>query len=533
MTKTTDNALLIYGGPIVTMHAAKPQVEAVAVLHGRIIWTGNLVDIPHIPGIRWKRVDLHGCLMIPAFCDAHTHFVYTALGKTRISLAGTQSLAAAGKRIQAELQHSPKKGWVQGSGFNVNDWPEGEIPHKKYLAAIIPDRPAVFSSKDEHALWVNSQALRKAGITAETPDPEGGVIHRDPESGEPTGYLTENACRLVRDVIPPPSQARQERLVRDAFLDAYREGVTSIHDVGSDRSFAVFQSLYLKKKLQLRVLHALPVETMDGMAASGFRSGLGDELLRIGALKVFLDGALGSHTAHLKRPYTSERSSRGVSVFSADEFTDLVGRAFRAGWAIAVHAIGDAAVRRALDGFLKHVRRRPKAIASRIEHAQLIDPDDLADFARCGIVASMQPSHLLTDRDTAIKHWGTRRARWSFPFRSLLNERIPLVFGSDTPIERLRPLEGIHAAVNRSRPGDERGPWTRAEVLSVYDTVYGFTVAAAEASGEQDTKGTVSPGKVADFAVLSDNIFETERANIMQTSVIMTVFNGRVVYSAL
>jgi predicted amidohydrolase YtcJ len=334
-------------------------------------------------------------------------------------------------------------------------------------------------------------------------------------------------------VVPELPRAKQEPYLREAFQDAYKVGVTSIHDVGSARSFAVFQSLYAKGTLGLRVLHALPVQLIDEMTATPFRSGFGDEFFRLGAFKVFLDGALGSHTAHLKKPYTSNTKDYGVPVYTAREFTDLVGQAFQAGWAIAVHAIGDAAVRRALDGFKAHRKRMPKQMSSRIEHAQLLDPADIPLFAECGIAASVQPSHLLADRDTAIKHWGTKRSRWAYAFKSLRDAGISLVLGSDTPIERLHPIEGIHAAVNRSLPGDTRGPWTRAEMLSVHDAVFGFTQAAADASGESSIKGSITPGKIADFVVLSDNIFETERRNIMNASVVLTVFNGRIVYSAI
>ncbi len=521
-------ALIISGGPIVTMDPACPQAEAVLCRNGRIVWTGKKVDIPRLPGVRTKHIDLNGRLLLPAFCDGHTHFLYMALDETRIALNDAHNLQEALKTIRRGLAKVPRSGWVQGAGFNKNIWPNRDRLRKEDLDKIIPDRPAAFFSKDEHTLWVNSKALAIAGITADTPDPEGGQIERDSRTGEPTGRLTENAYRLVWAHVPPAAQAYGERVVQRAFDRAYAVGVTQVHDVGSENSFEIFQSLYSKNKLRLRVLHARPVGALDDLARTGFRSGLGDEMLRLGPIKVFLDGALGSQTAHLKRPYTSDRSTSGVSIYTADEFNAVIGKAFRAGWAVAVHAIGDAAVRRALDGFLKHRRKMPRAIASRIEHAQLLDPADISDFAKAGIAASMQPSHLLADRATAEKHWG-RRARWSFAFKTLQKAGIPLVFGSDTPIELLSPLEGIYAAVCR-RPDDPRRVWTPAERLSVYDAVFGFTQATAVASGESALKGSITPGKVADFTVLSENIFTIPPDEITNVAVDLTVFNGDMVY---
>ena len=511
------------------MDRRSPEVEAVACLHDRIIWTGKYINKPRIPGVRWEHLDLRGRLLLPAFCDCHTHFLFTALAKNSIRLSGATCLNDALSIIRKSLLHLPKNGWVLGEGFDLNRWPEGERPHKKHLDVFIPDRPGAFFSKDEHALWANSVALHEAGIGPETPDPDGGVIHRDPVTGDPTGYLTENAYRLVWKVVPPPPTASCEKMVYRSFVDAYKVGVTQIHDVGSEQSFEVFQSLHLKGKLGLRVLHAMPLDALPRLAQTQFRSGFGDELLRVGAIKVFLDGALGSQTAYLKKPYTTDRKNHGVPTHSAEEFNDIVRRAFHAGWAVAVHALGDAAVRRAIDAFLLHRKKMPRHIPSRIEHVQLIDPKDIALLKKAGVVASMQPSHLLSDRDTAIKHWG-RRTRWAFAFHSLLNAGVPLVFGSDTPIERLDPLQGIHAAVNRQQIGDSRGPWTPAERISVYDAVAGFTLSPAAASGESAAKGSIVPGKTADFVVLSQNIFRVPPANIMDTAIETTVFNGRVVY---
>lgn len=529
--RTESKGLLISGGPIATMDPACPQVEAVACLHGRIVWTGKYVDKPRIPGVRWKHVDLHGRLLLPGFCDSHTHFLFTALGKNRIRLNEARGLPDAVTEIRERLPRLPQTGWVLGEGFDLNLWPDADRPHKKHLDAVIPDRPAAFFSKDEHALWVNSLALQKAGIGQETPDPAGGVIHRDSRTVEPTGYLTENACRLVWNVVPQLALAPSERLVRAATAEAHKVGVTQIHDMGSERSFEVFRSLYHKGKLRLRVLHSMPVESLSRLSRTECCSGLGDEFLRLGPIKVFLDGALCSHTAFLKKPYSSDRQSRGVPTYTAEEFSEIVRQAFKAGWAVAAHAIGDGAVRRALDGFFKYRRFRPRATMSRIEHVQLIDPADFHDLRQSGVAASMQPSHLLADRDTAIKHWGARRSRWAFAFRTLQNAGVPLLFGSDSPIERLDPLQGIHAAVNRRRVDDPRPPWTPAERLTVHDAVAGFTSGAARAAGETDSKGSITPGKVADFAVLSEDIFTIPVANLVDATVEMTVFDGEVVHN--
>jgi len=523
------SGLAITGGSIVTMDSAVPQVEAVVCLGGRIIWTGRRVDLPRLPGVRLRHVDLKGRLMLPAFCDGHTHFLFTALGKLRIDLSEAHSLRDALRLIRSGLKALPRTAWVLGAGFNKNVWPEGDRLRKEDLDAVIPDRPAAFFSKDEHALWVNSKALKLGGIGPDTPDPAGGRIERDLTTGEPTGYLTENAFHMVWNKVPSAPLSVSEKVVQSTIAQAYEVGITQVHDVGSERSFEVFQRLRLKNKLRLRVLHALPVAKLDELTTAGMKSGLGDDVLRLGGIKVFLDGALGSQTAHMKKPFSSNRMNYGVPVYTQEEFDTIVRRAARGGWAIAVHAIGDAAVRRALDGFLKFGRKSPGAVMSRIEHVQLIDPADIPDLVRAGVAASMQPSHLPADRDMTPRHWG-RRGRWAFAFRTLREAGVPLVFGSDSPIEKLDPLAGIFAAVNRKKSGDDRPPWTAKERLSVHEAVEGFTRGAAVAAGETSLKGSISPGKVADFVILSDNIFAVPPAEIANTRVEMTVFNGEVVF---
>jgi hypothetical protein len=307
--------------------------------------------------------------------------------------------------------------------------------------------------------------------------------------------------------------------------------VTAIGDVGGTETLPVFQALRNAGKQRIRLWKSIPLANLDDAIACGLQSGIGDEWIKIGAVKIFTDGALGSRSAWLLKPYTSDRKSTGVCRMPRPEFDAAVKKAARSGLSVCVHAIGDAAVRMVIDVLIKYNNRFPPQQPPRIEHLQLIAPDDLPRLRGTNIIASMQPSHLLTDRDYADRHWG-RRSRLAFAFRSLWDLGVPLAFGSDVPIEPIAPITGIGAAVHRAKPGDTRGPWYRKQRLSVWEAVWGFTVGAAIASGEQARRGMIRPGFLADLTVLDHNIFTIPPKSIFNTQVSMTFVGGRRVYEA-
>lgn len=434
------------------------------------------------------RFELPDTLVTPGFVDGHTHFALWALGRRRVQLAGTPSLADAVRRV---AQARPEQGWVLGQGWDANRW--DEAPHRAPLDAIRAE-PVYLDSLDVHAAWVNTAALRAAGIRAGTPDPPGGRIVRD-GSGEPTGLLLERAVELVTRVLPRPAADRLDHALLEAQAEAHRFGVTGIHDVEDDAARAAFGRLDAAGHLRLRVLFHPPVAALPALVRAGERSGTGSEWLVLGGVKMFLDGSLGSRTAWMLQPYDGSRE-RGMPLTDADE----AGRAMRLaadhGIACTVHAIGDAAVRRALDLMTPLPR---VALPHRIEHFQCVHPADVGRAAQAGIVASMQPAHLLTDIPLVDRHWGARGAG-AYLFRTLRAGGTALVFGSDVPVASIDPREGVFAALDRTLgDGNPRGGWRPEERLTFEDALHAYTAAAAAAAGVRSRRGTLAPGMDADF----------------------------------
>ncbi len=527
MRKRTE-MLRFFGGSIVTMDATEP-VAGELVTHGnRIVWIGRQGSAP-AEYRRAKPIDLEGRLLLPAFSDAHTHFLYFARSLNDVDLHGAKSLKEALDRIKKHSKsHGSSKDWVTGRGLDINSWKTG-WPTRHDLDRIIPDRPVAIFTHDEHSLWVNSKALAIGKITADTHNPDGGKIGRDAK-GNPSGMLYETAYRLVWDRLPKPTPAQDERLIRQTQSLAHQVGVAAIGDMGEAATLRAFAALAAKDQLRLRLWKSIPLQHMDDAIASGLRSGIGNEWVKIGAVKIFLDGALGSQTAWMYDPYVGDRTNRGICRMPKTEFDDVVRRATAHGLSVCVHAIGDAAVGQAIDVIGKYRDLFPVNQPPRIEHLQLLHPKDVNKLVKANIIASMQPSHLLTDRDIADRNWGGR-ARNAFVLRTLWDHGVIMAFGSDVPIEPIRPLDGIGAAVHRSRPKDRRGPWYPRQRLAVWEAIWGFTVGAAIAAGDQHQRGLMKPGYLADLVVLDRNIFTIDPRRIFDTQVAMTVVNGEIVYS--
>lgn len=520
-------ALRIHGGSIVTMDPDDPVCGEVVIVGSRVVWTGRKGSAP--PEYRRAReVNLRGRLVLPAFSDAHTHFLYLARSRDDLDLHGVSSLAEALRRLRAHLKKLPRgKGWVRGRGLDVNSWKTG-WPHRHDLDRIVSDRPVAIFAHDEHSLWANSRALEIGRVDRHTPDPPGGRIARDSD-GDPTGILFETAYRLVWDKAPDPSPSQDERLIGRSQSLAHEVGVAAICDMGEPSTLCAFSALAAKDQLRLRLWKSIPLRQLDEAIALGLRTGLGDEWVKIGGVKVFLDGALGSQTAWTYRSYRTDRTNHGVCRMEKREFEEAVRRATAHGLSVCAHAIGDAAIGQAIGIFAKHRKRFPVNHPPRIEHLQLLDPRDMPKLARSGIVASMQPSHLLTDRDIADRQWGMH-AKNAFVFRTLWDNGVTMAFGSDVPIEPIRPLDGIGAAVHRARPADRRGPWHPRQRLSVWEAVWGFTVGAAIAAGDSHERGMIKPGFLADLVVLDRNIFTIPSKTIFDTKVDLTIVGGRTVF---
>ena len=524
--------LIVANGPIYTMRPEQPAVDAVGIRDGRIVALGDIRTVRREVGA-CEVLDLRGRTAIPAFSDAHLHLVSYGLSLQQVDLSGARSERACAERVRLAAAGLPEGEWVVGRGWDRNLWAPPSFPRRESLDAVAPAHPVALGSRDGHALWVNSCALRRAGISATTPDPEGGRILRDPRTDEPTGILLEEAVGLVYEHARRPGPQATRRAILAAVAGAHRLGLTSVHDCEGSEAMAGFLELWREGGLQLRVYMLIPREGLDAAIALGLRTGFGDDWLRLGHLKLFADGALGSRTADMLEPYSDEPGNCGVQVLSSERLGEIVERASRAHIAVATHAIGDRANRRVLDAY---AASRPVWYAAglrpRIEHVQLLAPDDVGRLAGLGVVASMQPIHATSDMDMAEAHWG-ERSRGAYAWRSLLEAGTVLAFGSDCPVEALDPLAGIHAAVTRQRrDGTPAGGWRPEERLSVYEAVRAYTWGAAYAEGTEERKGCLAPGKVGDLVVLSEDIFRASPKGILDVHVVYTICGGSLVYAA-
>jgi predicted amidohydrolase YtcJ len=498
-----DAGLLVTADRIHSMDPATgTAASALAILDGRIAAVGEPASLrrrfPHA-----RRLDLPGAVLTPGLTDAHIHVTEWAFALAQADLSAAHTPQHAARLLADHAASRRERGeWVLGRGWNANLW-QGAVPHRSLLDDVVPDAPAALQSHDMHALWVNSAALAAAGITAATPDPDGGHIQRD-ATGEPTGLLLEWAGRLVTRLLPLPDTARAADIVATAIPALHALGITGVHSYPGVHfpdpdPLPVLLLLREQRRLRLRVLQHIRVERLDHAISIGLRSGFGDEWLRIGAVKMFLDGALGSRTAWMREPY-EDAPGTGMNTLPADEFAGHVRRAAAAGIATTVHAIGDAAVCLALD-VLADPALRVQALPHRIEHVQCCPVDRLGDAAAAGITCSMQPCHLMTDWRIADAAWGSRRSRGAFALGSLLRHGSLLAFGSDAPVEPVDPRRSLFAAVRRQDEAMQpEGGWFPDECIDAVAALRGFTVGPAAAAGLPHPWGTLAPGAPADIA---------------------------------
>jgi predicted amidohydrolase YtcJ len=540
--------LILYNARIYTVDAAQSWAEAVACTRGRITAVGNNEEILALAGRATRRIDVAGRLVLPGLTDAHVHFLQYAIRRQEVSLFGLRDFAEVRRRVARAVEKAAPGQWVQGWGWDENLWDVS--PSAAHLDDIAPHTPVVLARMDMHTWWVNSAAMRQVGITPETPDPPESRLERDTE-GQPTGLLREwNAIRLVEPYLPKPDSAMLQTWLKEAISEAHHLGLTGIHDQRVQRegrqTFRLLQALRRQGDLNLRVHMNIAAEHLAEAAALGLQPGFGDDRLWIGHLKAFADGTMGSRTAWMLDPFEGEPDNHGLVVTAMETLNELARQAGRAGFPLSIHAIGDRAVREVLDvlselPFSERGRDKissapphphsPAVLPHRIEHVQIIHPADLPRLGQAGIVASVQPVHLLTDWPTADKVWG-QRARYAYAFRSLLDHGTRLALGSDAPVAPLNPMLGIYAAVARQ---DERGEpadgWYPEERLSVAEAIHGYTMGPAYLAGKQAVQGSVTPGKWADLIVLSANLFEISPSEITETKVALTIFDGEVVYN--
>ncbi len=521
--------LLLVNGRILSLRG--DSFRALSVQNGRVEAVGTSADIRSWYEPRTSEINLRGRLAVPGFTDSHVHLAALAASRREVDLRSAASLEEALKRVASRARRTAPGKWITGGRFDKNRW--GDIfPTRHDLDRVAPEHPVALSSRDGHALWVNSRALRACRITAKTAAPPGGEIVRD-DRGQPSGILLEGATALVYGSPAFSRPDADEDALRAALRYLARRGITSIHAMDDVPVLLQLQKLREAGRLDQRITIYPPLSALDDLVAAGIRSGFGDQWIRIGGLKLFVDGALGSQTAWLFEPYDNVRpKSAGIPVVSEKELRESVRRAAEAGFACAIHAIGDRANAVALSA-IEAAQDCPTRLLHRIEHAQLVRPEDIPRFQRACVVASMQPCHILGDIGAAERYWGAR-SRYAYPIRSLLRAGTTLAFGSDAPVETDDPLAGIYAAVCRQdRDGDPPEGWYRKEQgIRVRDALRAYAFGPALATGEADDKGVLEPGNrcLADIVVLSHNITKLRGRSLLEARVDMTIVGGRVRY---
>lgn len=541
--------LLLLHGRIYTVDAAKPWAEAVAVRHGRVLAVGSDADIARLGGAKTERIDLRGRLLTPGLIDSHVHFGDGGLYLRNVPLRDATTLAEVRRRVADYAQAHPRTDWIQGEGWSYGypDLPQGEF-QRQMIDAVSGAHPGLLSSSMAHAAWANTEALRRAGITRDTPNPPGGEIVRGPD-GEATGWLKEEAAvNLVLEKIPPPSRADMKAAFLAAIHEANRLGLTRLDSAGGDfGSLNVLDEIRREGQLTLRVsiadwINAPGLNPAHLAALEAARARYHGDVLSCCVGKFIMDGVIESHTAYMPGGYADKPSEIGMRFFTPADYTKSVKQLNQHGFQVYTHAIGDGAIKLALDAYeaSQTAMRRGGDRASprnRIEHAEAPDPEDIPRFGRLGVIASMQPL-MIYPRDEWKgmeglwqQYAGDRFVPLAFAVRSLLDTHAVVAFGTDWPVVQLNPLLGIRNAVLRqSLDGKPEGGYVPEQRISVAEALRAYTQDAAFASRRERDEGSIAVGKLADFAMFSRNFLEAPASELADTQVLMTLLGGRIVY---
>jgi predicted amidohydrolase YtcJ len=529
--------LIIYNAHIHTLDVLHPISTAIAIDQGRVMGTGN-DDALLTSFSNAELVNANGRSIIPGLTDAHIHLEEYALALQKEDCE-THTRNECLRRVAERVIATPPGEWILGHGWNQNGWSEG-YGNADMLDEIAPQNPVYLTHKSLHSAWANSMALHIADIRRGTPDPLGGRIGRL-ANGEPDGILFESATELVETAIPSPSLEKVEKALEGAIQQLWQMGLTGGHDFDHRQCFSAMQQLHQEEKLRFRVVKAIHQEDLPHATELGLRSGFGDDMLRIGSLKLFSDGALGPQTAAMLEAYEDDPQNFGMLNMDEQEIVALGRSAVENGISMAVHAIGDLANRTVLNAYaqLREYEHSLPAtneqfLRHRIEHVQIIHPSDVPRFAQNKIIASMQPIHATSDMFMADRHWG-KRSTYAYAWRSILAHQIPLIFGSDAPVESPNPFWGIHAAVTRQRADGSPAPqgWYPEQRLSVDETIRAYTTGPAYASGMPDRCGILAPGFLADLLILDKDPYNCAPEEILNIHPIATMIAGEWVYSQL
>ncbi|MBA3671702.1 MAG: amidohydrolase [Gemmatimonadaceae bacterium] len=527
--------LILINARIYTVDDARPVVAALAVRDGRVAFAGSAREALALRGRDTRVLDLDGHTVIPGMVDAHAHLLGLGEALRNVDLTGTRSYDEVIARVVARAKSAVGAGWLQGRGWDQNDWGDTRFPTNESLSRAIPDRPVLLRRVDGHALLANAAALRSAGISATTKDPSGGRLERD-ASGNPTGVLVDNAMNLVERVVPSPTAADTRAAIKAAIAESHRWGLVGIHDAGASRgTIALYEELAKAGELPFRLYVMIGDDsaTIADRFARGPQSALYDNHLWIRAVKLYADGALGSRGAALLEPYADDPNNRGLLVSEPAHLREVATRALRAGFQVNTHAIGDRGNRTVLDAYDAALATVPTADHRfRVEHAQIIHHDDIPRFAVLGVIPSMQAVHQTSDMYWAGSRLGTGRLLGAYPWRSLLATGVVIPNGSDFPVEAVNPLLSFHSAVSRQDADNwPVGGWYPEQRMSRDEALKSMTIWPAFAAFQESIMGSLTPGKLADFIVLDRDIMSVPERDILGTAVLATYVGGRAVYT--
>jgi len=527
--------LIIVNAVIHTMDPNQPTAEALAIYGNRIMAVGSTKDIRKLAGSNTRTIDAKKRLVLPGFNDSHTHFLSGGFQLSSVDLRDANSQKEFAERIRTFAAKLPAGSWVKGGDWDHERWPDAKLPTKELIDSFTPDTTVFVNRLDGHMALANSLALRLAGVTRQTLDPPGGVIVRDPKTGEPTGILKDAAQSFVWKVISPSSFDEKLAAARAATNYAAGLGVTSVQDMSAGADVGVYQTLLDRGELKTRIYAVAPLPAWERLARTGVRAHFGSEMLRVGGLKGFADGSLGSTTALFYEPYRDEPSTSGIAgdeMYPEGAMLDRVRAADKAGLQTMIHAIGDRANDLILTIFEQVERENgDRDRRFRIEHAQHLRPQDIPRFARDRVIASMQPYHAIDDGRWAEKRIGKERAKTTYAFRSLLDSGATLAFGTDWTVAPLNPVLTVYAAVTRrTLDGKNSKGWVPDQKISVEEAVRAYTLGSAYAEFQESVKGSITVGKLADIVLLSRDIFKIDPKDIENVKVVMTLVDGRPVY---
>ncbi len=519
--------LLIYGGKILTMETDEKPIECVLVRDGAIAAVGSLTEVEKMTSSDCEKIDLGGRVLMPALIDTHTHFYNVVRLKFDVDLDSARSLDEVKDILVAyKERHDPLPEWIGGSGWDRNVYSDLTGFDRTMLDDLFPDTPVTLKSKDLHSLWCNTKALEAAGIDRNTPDPPGGKIDHDPD-GEPTGFLFEKAWKLIEQTRPPYDHEKMLVAAKETIREMWTLGLSGVHFMDSERAAELFR-MCVDHEYKFRFFWHFPYAITDKMIEDGVKSYTGDEWFKICGQKLFFDGSIGSQTARMYHPYPN--GGRGDFTIEPQELEELVLGAAEHDIASSIHAIGDEAVHLVIRILQRARDQYGYNLFHRIEHLQCIDPDDIPLLKKTAAYCAMQPVHIKMDAGNTDHYWG-EAAKYSYVFRTLLDNDIPIGFGSDAPVESINPFECIYAALQRKFRNDPKNPsWYPEQRISVMEALRAFTIDAAKGSCSEDSLGSIKVGKRADLIVLDDFTQQPDEFWLDARSC-MTIVDGEVVYS--